>query len=104
MPSSQVLSKVIDTVFNAVKVRAVDRTSVDEKMTLGRGGLGLDSVDILEIVVAIEHEFQVRITDKTQGQAVFQSLGTIAEFVESHSPIYLSPMRSSEIQKSAPEI
>jgi acyl carrier protein len=90
MQSPQVLSRVIDTVFSAVRIRSVERSAVDPAMSLGRGGLGLDSVDILEIVVAIEHEFQLKIADKTVGQAVFQSIGTIAQFVQSNSPLYAS--------------
>ncbi len=85
MQSPQVLSRVIDTVFNAVKIRAVNKDSVSESMTLGNGGLGLDSVDILEIVVAVEHEYGVKIKDRHEGMEVFRSLGTIADYVRAHS-------------------
>jgi acyl carrier protein len=88
MQGPQVLSRVIDSIFAAVKIRVVDRGRVDAAMTLGRGGLELDSVDILEIVVTIEHEFQVKITDKALGQEVFQSIGSIARYVEAHSPLF----------------
>lgn len=86
MRSPQVLSRVIDTVFGAVKIRSIGRDKVDATMPLGRDGLGLDSVDILEIVVAVEHEYGVKISNRHQGVEVFQSLGTIAAFVEAHSP------------------
>jgi acyl carrier protein len=88
MQSPQVLSRVVDTVFSAVRIRAVERSAVDPAMSLGRGGLGLDSVDILEIVVAIEHEFQLKIPSKTVGQQVFQSIGSIAQYVEANSPVF----------------
>lgn len=86
MQSPQVLSRVIDTVFNAVKIRAVNKDAAHENVTLGLGGLGLDSVDILEIVVAVEHEYGVKIKDRHMGQEVFRSLGSIAQFVATHSP------------------
>ena len=85
MQSPQVLSRVIDTVFSAVKIRAVSKESVSETMTLGNGGLGLDSVDILEIVVAVEHEYGVKIKDRHEGMEVFRSLGTIADYVRANS-------------------
>ncbi len=85
MQTPQVLSRVIDTVFNAVKIRAVSRETVSESMTLGNGGLGLDSVDVLEIVVAVEHEYGVKIKDRHEGMEVFKSLGTIATYVASNS-------------------
>jgi acyl carrier protein len=86
-----VLSRVIDTVFDAVNIRAVSRGSVDGAVVLGRNGLGLDSVDILEVVVAIEHEFKVKVANKETGQAVFQTIGTIAQFVAANSPLFRAP-------------
>lgn len=83
MESPQVVSNVIEAIFDSVNLRFVDRDSVDENTVLGQGGLGLDSVDILEVVVAIEHRFGVKVQDKKSGQDVFQSIGSIVKFVES---------------------
>jgi len=44
-------------------------------------GLGLDSIDSLEISVLLERKYQVKITNSAEGRKVFQSLRTIAEFV-----------------------
>lgn len=87
MLSAQVLSRVVDTVFTSVNIRNLTREQVSESMTLGQGGLGLDSVDILEVVVAVEHEFKVKVTGKELGQKVFQSIGTIASYVANESPL-----------------
>ncbi len=47
-------------------------------------GLGLDSIDSLEISVLLERKYKVKITNSQEGKKVFQSLRTIAEFVQSH--------------------
>lgn len=83
MESPQVVSNVIEAIFDSVNLRFVDRDTVNENTVLGQGGLGLDSVDILEVVVAIEHRFGVKVQDKKSGQDVFQSIGSIVKFVES---------------------
>lgn len=44
-------------------------------------GLGLDSIDSLEISVLLERKYHVKITNSAEGRKVFQSLRTIAEFV-----------------------
>ena len=44
-------------------------------------GLGLDSIDALELVVAIEREFQVEIPDAEVGRRAFASIDALAEFV-----------------------
>jgi acyl carrier protein len=44
-------------------------------------GLGLDSIDVLELVLEIERSFGVAITDEQTGVEVLRSVNTIAEFI-----------------------
>lgn len=45
-------------------------------------GLGLDSIDILELVVGIERHFGITVTD--ENMAAFRSVNTVVDFVLSH--------------------
>jgi acyl carrier protein len=45
-------------------------------------GLGLDSIDALELVLELERSFGVKITDEQTGAAVLRSVNTIAAYVE----------------------
>ena len=49
-----------------------------------QGGLGLDSVDILELVVMVETEYGIRIDTKELGEKVFVNITTLAQFIEEH--------------------
>jgi acyl carrier protein len=44
-------------------------------------GLGLDSIDVLELVLEMERRFGVSITDDETGERVLRSVDTIAEFI-----------------------
>ena len=44
-------------------------------------GLGLDSIDVLELVLELERTFGVSITDEATGTKVLRSVDTIAEFI-----------------------
>ena len=44
-------------------------------------GLGLDSIDVLELVLEMERRFGVSITDDETGQRVLRSVDTIADFI-----------------------
>ncbi|MCZ6602156.1 MAG: phosphopantetheine-binding protein [Planctomycetota bacterium] len=44
-------------------------------------GLGLDSIDALELVVGLEQEFSIEIPDADVGKKVFASVRSIAEYV-----------------------
>jgi acyl carrier protein len=46
-------------------------------------GLGLDSIDVLELVLEMERRFGVSITDDETGKRVLRSVDTIAEFIRS---------------------
>jgi acyl carrier protein len=45
-------------------------------------GMGLDSIDVLELVVNVEKTFGVQIPDRETGQKVLQSVNTIVEHLK----------------------
>jgi acyl carrier protein len=45
-------------------------------------GLGLDSVDALELILELERTFGVRVTDEQVGARVLRSVTSIVEFIE----------------------
>jgi acyl carrier protein len=54
---------------------------IDEKMSLFGGGLGLDSVDLLELVINLDKTFGLKVRNDEAGKAVLTSVGTIADAV-----------------------
>ncbi len=55
-------------------------TISDEEPLFGEG-LGLDSIDALELVLGIEQEFGVKIEDEEVGAQVLASINSLADFV-----------------------
>jgi acyl carrier protein len=53
----------------------------DEAPLFGAGGLGLDSVDALQIVVALDKNFGLKIADPAAAKQILQSVNTIADAV-----------------------
>jgi acyl carrier protein len=51
---------------------------------MGPESLGLDSVDALQLVVAIEKHFGFKIKDAEAAQGILRSVNTIAEAIEKH--------------------
>jgi acyl carrier protein len=46
------------------------------------GGLGLDSIDALEIVVMLESEFGIKLKNESSARDYFKSIASLADFVE----------------------
>lgn len=47
-------------------------------------GLGLDSLDAVELVVQVNKYFGVQIKDMNEGQKAFTSVQTLADFITAH--------------------
>ncbi|MBR5394502.1 MAG: acyl carrier protein [Bacteroidaceae bacterium] len=57
----------------------------DENAPLfGEDGIGLDSIDILELIVLLEKQYGIRLSNPKEGKAIFQSVKTIAEYVQAN--------------------
>jgi acyl carrier protein len=55
---------------------------IEDDMRLFDEGLGLDSIDALEIVLELQRTFGVEISDEQVGKRVLRSVSTIVEFIE----------------------
>jgi len=82
---TQVIPEIVDLIIESLNLHFIKKDEVTAATPLMADGLGLDSVDILEVVVAIEQRYNVKIKNAEQGQQVFRNIGTVADFVLSQS-------------------
>ncbi len=54
----------------------------DDTPLFGDEGVGLDSIDALEIIVLFEKYYNVKLSNPEEGKKVFESINTMAEFLE----------------------
>ena len=59
---------------------------IDDQAPLFVEGLGLDSIDAMEIVILLEKYYDVKIKDEETGREVFKSVQTIASFIQQYQP------------------
>ena len=55
-----------------------------EAPLFGDGGLGLDSIDALEIILILERNYGIKIDNPAQGKEIFYSVKTLAEYITAH--------------------
>jgi acyl carrier protein len=81
-------------IIETLKLEDISAADIDGDMPLFREGLGLDSIDALELVVAVEKHFDVIIEDENVGKQAFASVNVLAGFIqEKYSGLTKSPMR-----------
>ena len=69
-------------IIDTLKLEDVTVQGIDNSAPLFRKGLGLDSIDALELVVAIEKIFDIIIEDEDVGVRAFASINALAKFIK----------------------
>lgn len=60
----------------------VDPASIENAAPLFGEGLGLDSIDALELVLGLEQEFGIKVEDEEVGVKAFASVDALVDFIE----------------------
>ena len=75
------LKKEIIEVLNLEDVKPED---IDVDAPLFGDGLGLDSIDALELIVLLEKNYGIKIEDPKEGRKILTSVRTMADFILEH--------------------
>ena len=83
----------MDNLINQIKAELIKALHLDgmkpedldaDAPLFGEGGIGLDSIDALEIIVMLEKNYGIRLSNVAEGKAIFKSIRSIAEYVKEH--------------------
>ena len=81
-PSPLLVAQIKSLIVESLRLEGVDAASIADDQALFGGGLGLDSVDALELVVALERRFDIKLDGSDLDRSVFASVASLAAFVE----------------------
>lgn len=73
-------AKIIE-VLNLEDISVEDINDTD---ALFGDGLGLDSIDALELIVLLDKEYGIKLTDPKEGKSIFESVETMANYISQH--------------------
>ena len=82
-----VVANLKELIVRTLRLEDVSPKDIVDSEPLFGEGLGLDSIDALELVVAIEREYQVEIPDAEVGRRAFASVNALADFVLEKSSV-----------------
>jgi len=80
-PDNDLIEKIKSLIITRLKLADLTPEMIENDAPLFGEGLGLDSIDALELVLGLEKEFGVVIPDAEVGKRVFQSVKTMAQYV-----------------------
>jgi len=79
--SEELVEQVKQLIIDALRIEGMSPADIDSDAPLFGEGLGLDSIDALQLVVAMEKRFGVVVPDAATGTTVFQSVRTMAGYI-----------------------
>ena len=79
------IAELKQKVVEALNLEELSAEEINENTPLfGSDGLGLDSIDALELIVLLDKEYGIRLSDPKQGKEIFYSIATMAEYIQKH--------------------
>ena len=79
---NQLIFNLKQQLIEALNLEDMTPDDIETDMPLFGAGLGLDSIDALEIILLLEKYYGVRIENPNEGKNIFYSVETIADYIK----------------------
>ena len=77
----ELINQVKKLIIDSLRIEGMTPDEIDSDAPLFGEGLGLDSIDALQLVVAMERDFGVVVPDAATGTKVLRSVRSMAEYI-----------------------
>jgi acyl carrier protein len=81
----QLVQELKEEIITALNLSEMKPESIDENAPLFVDGLGLDSIDALELTVLLEKKYGLKIKTSEEGKKVLYSVSSMAEFIRENN-------------------
>ncbi len=73
-----------EKIIEQLNLEDVTVDEIADKDPLFGEGLGLDSIDALELIVMLDKDYGIKLADPKEGKKIFESIETIAAYIAEH--------------------
>jgi acyl carrier protein len=81
---NELILKLKEEIIEVLNLEDVTPADIDEDAPLFGEGLGLDSIDALELIVLMEKNYGIKLKDPSQGRELFKSVRILAEYIQAN--------------------
>ncbi len=71
-------------IISVLNLEDVAPEDIETNAPLFGSGLGLDSIDALELIVLLDKEYGIKLADPKKGKEIFESIETMASYIEAN--------------------
>ena len=80
----QLVQELKEEIIDALNLEEVTPEDIDAAAPLFREGLGLDSIDALEIILILDKKYGIKLANPQASKEIFYSIDTLADYVEAN--------------------
>lgn len=73
-----------ENIFEQLNLEDITIDDIGDDDMLFGDGLGLDSIDALELIVMLDKNYGIKLTDPKEGRHIFESVNTMAAYITEH--------------------
>lgn len=70
-----------EQIIDALNLEEMTADDIDNEAPLFGDGLGLDSIDALELIVILDKFYGIKLSNPAEGKAIFTNINTIADYI-----------------------
>lgn len=78
---NQIIKQLKEQIIEALNLEEITPEEIDAEAPLFGDGLGLDSIDALEIILILEKNYGIRLENTAEAKPHFYSVKTLAEYI-----------------------
>jgi acyl carrier protein len=71
-------------IVEQLNLQHINPENIGDDQPLFVEGLGLDSIDALELIVLLQKQYNIKLNNAEEGPKVFRSVKTMAEYITTH--------------------
>lgn len=80
------MSDLKQQIITQLNLKDLKPEDIGDDQPLFVEGLGLDSIDALELIVLLQQQYKIKLANAEEGQSVFYSVRTMAQYIRDHQP------------------
>ncbi|GAB6959723.1 phosphopantetheine-binding protein [Prevotella aurantiaca JCM 15754] len=77
----ELIKELKEEIIKALNLEEMTPDDIDENEALFGDGLGLDSIDALELIVLLEKKYGIKLDNPAEGKKIFTNVAAIADYV-----------------------
>ncbi|MBO7522260.1 MAG: acyl carrier protein [Bacteroidales bacterium] len=78
----ELILKLKQEIIEVLNLEDIKPEDIPDEAPLFGEGLGLDSIDALELIVLLEKNYGIKVADPSEGKAIFASVKVMAEYIQ----------------------